>query len=355
MTVKVYGRSDAELEFLNQVCPRFKEIGILSFEQFNDFSKNPNKYYKEILDAADSEIESIKEEIRKAQVERKNAFDRNKELGFKMSKKINVIHHQWGTLKQKTQAEINDLKWRKNHNQSVIEDLGKKINQLYSDLDKKKDERTQKEENLRDDLDTLKEIKSEQKFLNLCKGAWGEQEVIKYVRDAFKDQDNFYLLNSFNLDVMNKAININDKIVVEDKIDHILICPRGFFALETKAWEGINDDELNRLINQLKRTKLVLNTIFKDLTEKTEVILICTKKHLELPREVGFTSLMLNELGDYLSKKETIFNGDNITEVLNMILPYSSAEHSLPKYSLKAKGLFIKVKRFVKGKIYKNK
>jgi archaellum component FlaC len=353
MVVKVYGRSDAELEFLKCIDGRFKVFKINSLDDFNKIAENKYKAVKDILDEFDDKIKKTYNKITDSKNEIGERRHKIKELNRKIYARYKALYGKYGPIRTEIKNQITDLKHRKNNNYKAITGLENGITHLYSDIETLKREKNETEINLRADCIEIEKIEKDTRFLKLFKGIWGEKEVIEYVKKTFENENNFFMINSFNLDVLNRAINVNEKTVVEDKIDHILICPKGFFALETKAWSDVNNEELKNVINQLKRTKTVLNAVFKDLAEKTEVILICTKKHLELPKNTGFTSLMLNELGDYLYKKETVFNGDNITvtEVLNMISPYCGDKPGWPTSLLKLKVLFIKAKRFVKSKI----
>jgi len=207
--------------------------------------------------------------------------------------------------------------------------------------------------NMDSDVKLVKRLQKDYSIRNMMKGIWGEREVIKHLEKALNDLDNTHLINSFNFDSIAEAININDRTITENRIDHVLVCPKGCFIIETKAWSTVTEKGIKKVQHQLKKTDIAFNRIFGEEIDgsKTEIVLVCTKKPIALPNESNFTSLKINELKDYILNTNNALSKDEITMILNTILPHLDEDHvSTPsKLFLKAKGLFVKSKRFLRG------
>ncbi len=68
-----------------------------------------------------------------------------------------------------------------------------------------------------------------------------------------------------NFDIRGGAININDSTKLETQIDHIFVCSKGIFFIETKHWKiECTVDFKHRLIEQLEKIKRTISFIFKD-------------------------------------------------------------------------------------------
>jgi hypothetical protein len=92
----------------------------------------------------------------------------------------------------------------------------------------------------------------------IISGAIGENAVVSELK---KLPDSYYVINDFSLEFSQPIYNRkeNDKIF-SIQIDHILICPSGVFAIETKNWssQSIQNLDLRSPVEQIKRSGYAL-------------------------------------------------------------------------------------------------
>jgi hypothetical protein len=92
----------------------------------------------------------------------------------------------------------------------------------------------------------------------IISGAIGENAVVSELK---KLPDSYYVINDFSLEFSQPIYNRkeNDKIF-SIQIDHILICPSGVFAIETKNWssQSIQNLDLRSPVEQINRSGYAL-------------------------------------------------------------------------------------------------
>ena len=320
--VKVYGKCDSEKELLEVLKGKFKRIEIDSLENFNEFSNYPDKWKREIIEKDQEEINNVEDKIRKKESEKYSAKQEIPYLNNQISKKVNTIKklRYKGKLKDKIQNEIDSLKNEKRWFEDKLLDLNHEIESLKENkktLHKRKSENYM---NIENDIKRLYELKKDVSFLKKLKGAWGEKEVVAVIERSFKNESKYHLINAFDIDVMDRAISFKDKIQTKNKIDHILICPKGFFILETKAWKNYYDRGIQEINDQLEKSKQILYKVFDDEIKKVlKFVAVSTTRQIELNSEYDFYSVKLENLKSFIDKQDDIIEGGDINIILDKI------------------------------------
>jgi hypothetical protein len=184
-------------------------------------------------------------------------------------------------------------------------------------------------------------------------GAHGENSVIKFIEDQFSNHKNSYLINSFDLNIEEKAIHIQDRTLKESKIDHIFISSKGIFLIETKAWSHISSDLIKSVENQLKRYERVFSDKFDSLVNENIIYLVVyTKKEIKLSK--GFKVICLDKLEDYIMKKEDVLTNNDITNVMNIFLNDIKGISKFEKLTWRSKKVILNVKSLFKRKTKSN-
>jgi len=350
--VKVYGISDAEREFLSSIEGRFREVVIQSFDDFQAFADNPYRFKRKMEDALNNQIMEASEKLASCQgniADIKAEIDR---LNYRMRKKINTKKKTYGQLRETIQEEIDDLIAKRDNLSKKKAEKEKAKRAMQQKIKSCRQRKEKVMNNIDSDIKLVRRLQKDYDTRNMMKGIWGEREVIKHLEKALRDLDNTHLINSFNFESIAEAININDRTITENRIDHVLVCPKGCFILETKAWSTVTERGIKKIQHQLKKTDIAFNKIFgKEIEEnQIDIVLVCTKKPITLPDKSNYTSLKINELKEYVLHKNDVLGKDEITMILNTLLPHLDENHvSTPaKIYLKAKGLFVKSKRFLR-------
>lgn len=355
---KVYGRSDSEISFLHLLNSNMKQNDFNSLEDYQDFKRNPRESKKQLEESYDEKIKEAYDKISYLTNEQKQlVYDLN---GVRMSlqRKQVSLKKLYGPLKEKVWEEV--------------EALRRKERRLNSELENSKEERvkksTEKDDLIMDkkkaiynfDLDVKKldELDYNIEFINKRQGAFGENNLINYIKGHFEKHNDFCLLNGVTFDISGSAININHSNKSSNQIDHILICPKGVFFIETKFWKkDCTEDFYKKLLEQLEKIKMTIQYKFENKINKEfiHILLVGTEKKIKLNESKDYTSLKLEELGPFIEKESDIITKDEMILILNEFPKHLSSEEfkSFPKGMIKIKSLFIKTKRYIKGKFSK--
>ena len=187
-------------------------------------------------------------------------------------------------------------------------------------------------------------------------GAWGEKKVIKTIENFYKKESSYYLINAFDIDVVSKALEFDEKILVENKIDHLLLCPKGIFVLETKSWKNFTEKGIEKCINQLRKSQTVIEKIFdEDFFTKVKYAIVTTKSPMEIPEPTEYYSVHLKDLQRFIDGLDEVLSKDDIQLHLDRLLPHLNKEHitGSTKAVIKMKTNVVKGKRFIK-RIFKS-
>ncbi|MDP8240413.1 MAG: NERD domain-containing protein [Candidatus Hatepunaea meridiana] len=348
---KIYGESDSVKTFLERLNGHFKVITINTFEEFIDFSNNPSICQRRAGDRYNkgniiftNDITNLKTEIKNASLEISTIQD-------KLGRKYSTVKKVYGQLKDEIQSEIDDLKSKKSRLEKKKLRYEKDLNDVEAKLVKLNDERKSKLKKIAVDIKLFEKYRSDKNFRSQLQGAYGEYKVIEHIRDLYRKQSDYHLINALDLNVIGKALSFKDHTLVENKLDHVLICPKGVFVIETKAWKVIPTEGLKNVSDQLDKIQYVFRKVFGDKidTKLMEVILVTTEKKIELPIKSKHTSISISELANYIGDKPKRLSKDNIIEILNVFLPHLDKGHigTLSRVGIKL-GVFIS--KLMRGK-----
>jgi cell division septum initiation protein DivIVA len=356
--VKIYGKSDAETEFLNSVNGCFKQIQIENVQHFNDFKDHPDKYKKQIIDDFDKKINDLEHEISEIKAEIKKASNDEKEINSQISRKIKTLHKLSypGPLKYKIEDEIEELKSEKEHALKFIDESESQIIDLQRKMDEEKTGKQKAVENIDKDIIKVRELIEEFEIRNMLNGAWGVIKVINAIKNSYTKESGYYLINAFDIDVVSKALDFEEKILVENKIDHLLLSPKGIFVLETKSWKNFTENGIYKCTNQLRKTQMVIEKIFdEEFFTNTKYVIVTTKSSMQLPENTGFYSVHLKDLQRFIDGFDEVLSKDDIQLQLDRLLPHLNKDHikGSTKAVIKMKTNVVKGKRFIK-RIFKS-
>ncbi|MEK6945509.1 MAG: nuclease-related domain-containing protein [Nanoarchaeota archaeon] len=356
--VRVYGKSDSELSFLSLLNSHMRENIFDSIEQYQEFERNHEQSKKILEIELDKEIKDKIEQIN----ENRNYIQ---QLKYKLNgyeiqikKKLSAIGKCYGPLKQRLTSEFEGLKNSKNAVSDGIKSAEDDEITLKTEKDTLISGKKSRLYNFDRDVSKLHQLNKDKDFKNKRQGAIGENKVIWLIEKSFEKFSNYNLINKMNFDISGKGINIHNSSKTETQIDHILVCPKGVFFIETKYWTcEVNDIFKQKLLDQLDKIKMTIGDEFKDKIKEDfiEILLIGTEKRIDIQRE-DFISLRLDELKSYIDSKKNILSNSEIILILKEFIPYLNDNHStFPKRMIKIKSFFINSKKKFQKIIEKSK
>lgn len=350
--VKILGMSDAEKDFIGYMEGQFREVVINSFMDFQEFSEYPLKIKKLKIDEIENKIKATLEDIKETGARIKSTEEKIRWTNYRIGKKVNTLKKVYGQLKAQIRAELNYLQNQKRTLETNLIQYKEDLCSYEIAFNQLKDRKREVIHNLDRDIEQLKELKKDYEVKNRLKGTWGEKKVIEHIKESFKDKKNWFLINSFNLDTLGKAIHFNERTITENKIDHVFFGPKGLFLLETKSWSTVTDEGVEKVKNQLKKSKITFDKFFGDSieTKAVEPLLICTEKHISLPENSEYVSIPLRKLSNYIHGKNDVFTNDEVFLILNLLYPHLDNEHleGISIKNIKFRGLLAKTKKYFK-------
>jgi hypothetical protein len=351
MGVKVYGRSDAENELIQFLEGNFQEIKISSLDEYQEFSRYPEQFRKKMIDDCDAKIQKSNKKLKELKLYNNKIENEIEDKKSSIYRKIKTRKMVYGQLKYKIQEEIKDLKEKKDELEEKLKVTNNRIFNTEEDLKTLITRKKELAKNLDFDIKKLLELQEDFHFKNILKGAWGEKEVIELIKESFDGEKNYHLINAFNIDLLGKAINFNDKILTENKIDHVLLCPKGLYILETKAWNVVTEEAKKEVENQLNKSRKVFETLFDSkINENTNYVVVTTKKPIEVNGS-SCRSVSLQEFTSFIKSSNHSLPKDDINLILEKLLPYLKENHvrKFDKGEIIIKANIAKGKKFVKG------
>jgi len=350
--VKVLGMSDAEKDFIGYMEGQFKEVAIDSFMDFQEFSRYPLKIKKLKIDEIENKIKTTLEDIKETRAKITSTYDKIRLTNYRIGKKVNTLKKVYGQLKTQIRTELNYLQNQKRTLEINLIQYKEDVCSYEISFNQLKDRKREVIHNLDCDIEHLKELKKDYEVKNRLKGTWGEKEVIEHIKESFKDKKNWFLINSFNLDTLGKAIHFGEKTITENKIDHVFLGPKGLFILETKSWSTVTDEGVDKVENQLKKSKITFDKFFGDYIEinAVEPLLVCTEKHISLPENSEYVSIPLRKLSSYIDGKNDVFTNDEVFLIMNLLYPHLDNDHlgGISIKNIKFRGLLAKTKKYLK-------
>ncbi len=348
----IVGESGAKKEFLERINDLLKVYTVHKLEDINRLKK------------------SIPQDIERKRLEIKKTLENEK---IKLLNNLSILKNNIETIEAETEKEINeDIKEVKNS----IEKLDSKLNidsvldylkypaiKLELSLKKKelndmilsKESRIKErssdlrikltryqdrlrqitenfqeivEYNLRDmysDLDIVNNLEKHG-LLSYYKGAIGEDTVISIIDKNFDEW--YVLINNFNFS-LPEPVRYHDSWIRNSQLDHVLVCPKGVFAIETKSW---SDAYINKVfsdgdftpIQQIERNCYALYKLLNDhkisYSEiKVKALLISTDKKIPTPQESYVTSITCTYLGKYLKQRPDKLNHKQINVIIKKL------------------------------------
>ena len=355
--MEMYGISDSEKEFLKYLNSQMKIIKLVSLEDYQDFQKYPEKRKTELEKDYDSQIQGAKDKDARAYNRNKTIFNDLKKIRGQIFYKEKSLRKYWGDVKERVKSEVLSLKRKLEKLENELDQNKTNMSYYKSEIKRLAVEKRSSILYANKDRINIERLNKDSNFTNLRKGAFGENNVIKHLKQCFKDTKDCYLINGFDLDVYGKAINIDNHTLKEAKLDHIILFSKGLFILETKAWKTYNQKSVDKVKSQLKKIRKVFDEIFSGKIDlgKMKLYLVCTEKFIPLDNSIDYSSLKLDELYETLSKSEEIFTKEDITMILSEFLPHLNEGHlsRMGQRKIKFKSFFVKTKRYVKGKFKK--
>lgn len=353
--VRVYGISDSELSFISLLNSNFKEIHIYSFEEYQNYKDNHKEERKKIEEDYDERIKVNFEMITRCYNEIKQCEYDLRKVEWDLRKKEAIVNKYWGKVQENIRSQIIGLKNKKHDLNSDISLLKKKVVNIQTDKDLLINEKKETLSKFDKDIKELYHLESNDQFRNKRQGAVGENKLISYISSNFQKDNTFNLLNGLNFDIIGGAININNSTKLETQIDHVLICPKGVFFIETKFWKiDSTKDFQKKLFEQLEKIKRTVSFIFSGkIDEKViKILLIGTEKKINFSNRSDFVSLRLDELKDYLSTQKDILTKSEIILILDEFSKYLPKEkfNNFPRYKVGINSWFIKLRNKLKNK-----
>lgn len=125
------------------------------------------------------------------------------------------------------------------------------------------------------------------------------------------------LINDFQFH-LSDPVWYNDAWIRNGQLDHVLVCPKGVFVIETKAWsneyinERFSDGEYTP-IDQVERNGYLLYKFLNGHTSsysqiKVKQLLISADKKLPVPKGSYVTSITASYLKRYLKQRKKKLN-----------------------------------------------
>ena len=174
------------------------------------------------------------------------------------------------------------------------------------------------------DLDIVTNLNKD--LLRYYKGALGEDTVISIIDKNFDEW--FVLINDFEFS-LSEPVRYHDSWIRNGQLDHVLICPKGVFAIETKSWSDayINKSFSNGKftpIQQIKRNGYVLYKLLNDHTIsyseiKVKELLISADKKIPIPQGSYVTSITASYLKTYLERCSTKLDHKQINKIVKKL------------------------------------
>ena len=179
----------------------------------------------------------------------------------------------------------------------------------------------------------LERIRTNLQELNhIIAGAVGENLVVKEIK---KLNDDFILINDFALDITPPII-YDKKPILSFQIDHLLICTKGIFNLETKNWsnKSIRNLDLRSPVEQIRRSSYALFKLLNDGLENNYIFL---KPHHWGDRKIQIRNVIVmiknkprnnfkfvtikkvDELNGYLNYLEPIYDHEEVENLYRYI------------------------------------
>lgn len=350
---RVYGVSDSECSFVSLVNSQLQQIQIDSLDEYNDYRKHYKDKKKDIIQNFDERIKEVNENIEFCYNQiRQDEYDLRK-VERDLSSNRSFLIGKWGKLRKEIENKISNLINKRNSLISDISYLKNSSVKKQTEGNMLKKEKTEILYKFDADINKLYNLENNKQFRNKKQGAIGENQLIDYITLNFKNNNNFNLINGLNFDIIGGAININNSTKPETQIDHVLVCPKGVFFIETKSWNiYCTNDFKKNLFEQLNKIKRTFSYIFDGKIEDniTKFLLVGTEKKITLENKHEFVSLRLDELKDYLLSQKDILRKSDIILVLNKFSKYLPKERfsTFPRYKISLSSWFIDLKRKIK-------
>lgn len=351
---RIYGISDSELSFISLLNSNLKEIKVKSFEEYQNYKGNNKEERKIIEEDYDNKIKAKFESITQKYNEIKQLEYELRKVEWSLRKKENIVGRYWGKVKNDIKNQISSLRNKRYNLNSEISELK---NEVVGDQTKKDlliKEKRETLSNFDKDIKTIFQLENNEEFRNKRQGAVGENKLIDYIDTTFQNENTFNLFNGLNFDIIGGAININNSTKTETQIDHVLVCPKGVYFIETKFWKIDGTEEFRRkLLEQLEKIKRTIIHVFNNKIneENVKVLLVGTERKIALGGS-NFISLRLDELKDYLLNQKEALTKSEIILILNEFSKHLPKDkfHSFPRYKIGINSWFIKMRNKLKGK-----
>jgi len=353
--VKEYGKiSDAEKDFFKTVNSEFKIVEIESIEEYTEFSKNPKSKEKEIISEFEKKIENFKDNQKNKNIELRRKELELKQVWSDIFSTAKKVKKYYGNLKEEEQEKLDKLNLRKDNLKESIRELKERLMLLEVEIKESFNEKKYAEKKMIEDLKIIEKQCKNKIIMSKLKGAQGERKVIDTIKNKFSKEKGFHLVNAFDINLMGEAIRIDGKIRTENKIDHILICPKGIFVIETKYWKMVNDGWIKNVEKQVRAAKEVFSKIFdKEINQGLNFVILSVGKEI-ISNDENINSINLEDFEDFILSKTNCLTKDDLIVIMNKFLPYlgDSQISSFGKGALKFKNNIVKGKRFF-GKLFK--
>ena len=327
--IEIWGHKDLVKE-LKYYSKKFSVFELTSSEEYYDFLENSMMFKHKIMAPLIEEEENYVSQIDELK-QQGDIFA--KELALidnSISEKSEILEKEKDNeaLKEKTLPQIDRLK----QNKKTYEDRKKNNDRKLYELEEKRKEIEEKKtlalKNIEMDIKKAYDLKKDSNFTNLLKELnGGDKKIIDLIRIEFRKNKDYYLINSFDINLTGKEISFEGEILKKIEINHILICPKGFYVFEIMARNPMDDSMIKETERQMSKIKTVMESIFdKKITENITYVIVPIKEPIIL-NKMEFDSVVLEELMSYFTHKEDIINEDKIYEFLYKLEPFLDDKH----------------------------
>ncbi|MCK5176683.1 MAG: hypothetical protein KAQ92_03085, partial [Candidatus Aenigmarchaeota archaeon] len=234
--VEIWGRKNLGKELI-YYSKKFYVFELTSSEEYYNFLENSSifkhKIMAPIIEEEGKYISQIDELKQQGDIFAKELALIDKGI----SEKGNLLEKEKEKddeeLKENIVSQINGLKQNKETYADRKKYNDRKLYELEQKRGKIEEKRILALKKIDEDIKKASDLKKDANFTNLLKELnGGDKKMIDLISIEFKKNKDYYLINSFDINLTGKEISFEGKILEGIEINHVLICPKGFYVFE---------------------------------------------------------------------------------------------------------------------------
>lgn len=348
--VVVYGVADSELRLFKKLAGKFKVFEFNTISDFEDFRQNPDPFTNSIIGKSNDKLANYNQKIVRCELKINELNDGIREADKEIEFRSNGLK-KWPNSKNIREQYYSAINRKQRYKSERTQEENKLI-ELKTNLKQVWEDNKTLSYDIKRDKEKADELANDFELRKLFKGYHGEVEVIEYIKKQFDEWPDVYLINSIDVNAMGKGFSSEKGFIQGISIDHLLVCRKGVFILETKNWKSYDETNFLKIIQQLQKLELVFRSEFNESIGKDKikaVLLRCSD--VDLVEKCPFDTVKLNEFKEYLTNESDKLSHDETIYVLNTILPFLNEQHinQSTKIKLKAHKTYIDTKNTVKS------